>query len=163
MDIKHHASEDVLERFVMGTLSNGPGEQLEKHLLLCQSCRDRLNDTEEFVIATRTAAAETTTISARSFRFTHDTDDGLIVSEVTRVRRGKWLAHHWGPQLDGGRTMKTLPEAISYLLESFQQMFPIHRCGERCQTGQTRSAPPTEKDCLRLADHSHERSDPYAS
>ena len=79
-----------------------------------------------------------------SRRFTHDTDDGVIVSEVTRVRRGKWFAHHWGPQLDGGRATKTLTEANAYLIESFQQMFPEHRCVDRCQTEETR---PASADC----------------
>jgi hypothetical protein len=50
-------------------------------------------------------------------RFTHDTDDGIIVSEVTRVSRGKCFARHSGPQLDGGRTAKTLDEADAYLIE----------------------------------------------
>jgi hypothetical protein len=66
-------------------------------------------------------------------RFIHDTEDGLIVSETTRQGRGKWLAHHWGPQLDGARNTKTLKDGMTYLIESFQQMFPEHQCTERCE------------------------------
>ena len=71
-------------------------------------------------------------MNSRSRRFTHDTEDGLIASEAKRLGRGKWFAHHWGPQLDGGTTTTTLREAITYLTESFQQMFPEHLCTERC-------------------------------
>lgn len=68
-------------------------------------------------------------------RFIHETQDGLIVSETTRLGRGKWLAHHWGPQLDGARNTKTLKDGMTYLIESFQQMFPEHQCTERCEDG----------------------------
>jgi hypothetical protein len=71
-------------------------------------------------------------MNSRSRRFTHDTEDGLIASEATRLGRGKWFAHHWGPQLDGGTTTPTLREANAYLTESFQQMFPEHQCTKQC-------------------------------
>lgn len=73
-------------------------------------------------------------MNTRSRRFTHDTEDGLIVSEATRVGQKKWFAHHWGPELDGGISTKTLRDAMTYLIESFRQMFPEHQCTERCET-----------------------------
>ena len=71
-------------------------------------------------------------MSDTAVKFFHDTEDGLIVSEVTRLRRRSWLAHHFGPQLDGGTTTQTLREAKAYLEESFWQMFPEHQCNGRC-------------------------------
>ena len=72
-------------------------------------------------------------MKSRSRKFTHDTEDGLVVSEAIRLGRRKWFAHHWGPQLDGGTTTTTLRQANAYLTESFQQMFPEHQCTERCR------------------------------
>jgi hypothetical protein len=65
-------------------------------------------------------------LNTRSRRFAHDTEDGLIVSETTRLGRGEWFAHQWGAQLDGGTATKTLLEAMTYLIDSFRQMFPEH-------------------------------------
>jgi hypothetical protein len=62
----------------------------------------------------------------------HDTEDGMIYSRATREGR-KWIARHWGPQLDGMRVCRTMREANAYLEESFSEMFPEHRCTERCQ------------------------------
>jgi hypothetical protein len=65
----------------------------------------------------------------------HDTDDGLIVSVVTQLGDRKWSARHFGPQLEGGRITKTFRQALTYLTESFEQMFPEHHpCNDNCQT-----------------------------
>jgi len=131
MEIKRHLSEDVLDGYVMRTLTGTATLRSESHLLICEACRHRLEEMEQFLIAVR-AAPRTRVTSARSYRFSHETDDGLIVSEVTRFGTKGWTARHWGPQLNGGRTTKTLKEATAYLVESFHQMFPEHVCTERC-------------------------------
>ena len=133
-----HITEDDLEKYAMRTLPASACATFEEHLLICPDCRDRLVDFEQYVEAIQAAAAalpgKTKTRKARSHRFVHDTEDGLIVSEATR-RGQKWFAHHWGPELDGGTTTETLEEAMTYLNESFQQMFPEHtKCTERCET-----------------------------
>lgn len=139
VDFNKHPTEDVLEAYVMRTLSGTEIGPPELHPFLCLVCRDRLAETAEFITAMRAAAAECLKLQdprdPQSHRFTHDTDDGLIVSQVTRLGPKKWLAHHWGPQLDGGRTTRTLREAVVYLIESFQQMFPEHVvCTTRCMS-----------------------------
>ena len=54
--IPEHISEDRLEAYVMRTLSSIDTEQIDEHLLICESCRVHLQDSEEFVLAMRAAA-----------------------------------------------------------------------------------------------------------
>ena len=63
----------------------------------------------------------------------HDTADGFIYSRTEKQGR-KWIAHHWGDQLQGARECKTMREANEYLQTSFEQMFAEHRCTARCGT-----------------------------
>ena len=65
----------------------------------------------------------------------------MIVLELRRLGRGKWLAHNYGPQLDGGRIFKSRQEASQYNDESFRQMFPEHVCTERCQPSEDKTEP----------------------
>jgi anti-sigma factor RsiW len=51
-----HPSEDELEEFVFGRLDGAALDDLEEHLLICEACRRRLTETENFVASTRAAA-----------------------------------------------------------------------------------------------------------
>jgi len=51
-----HASEDALEQFVLGGLEQQEVASLEEHLLVCSTCQARLEETEAFVTALRSAA-----------------------------------------------------------------------------------------------------------
>jgi hypothetical protein len=73
-----HAPDDVLEQYSLGTLPEAEAELLEEHLLICQECRDRLEETDAFVDATRKAAQALEAGRSSSW-------DGL-------VRRLRWLA-----------------------------------------------------------------------
>ncbi len=53
---RSHPDEDELEEFVFGRLEGGALDRLEEHLLLCDSCRKRLSETENFVASTRAAS-----------------------------------------------------------------------------------------------------------
>ncbi len=59
MEIVQHASDDILERHAMRTLSVAETGPLEDHLLMCPECRDRLKSEIEFVAAMRGAAVKT--------------------------------------------------------------------------------------------------------
>jgi hypothetical protein len=61
----------------------------------------------------------------------HDTADGFIYSRVERQGH-KWIARHWGDQLHGQRECQTMREANEHATMAFAQMFPEHRCTERC-------------------------------
>lgn len=52
-----HTSEDYIEKFAMGTLSEAELAPIEEHLLICSECRDRLEVTERYAVAMRAAAA----------------------------------------------------------------------------------------------------------
>ena len=51
-----HIAEDSLEQYAMGALPEPEAGPLEEHLLICTACQDRLQATDDFVAAMRTAA-----------------------------------------------------------------------------------------------------------
>ena len=53
-----HISEEVLEQYAMGRLSEPEIDAAEEHLLICTECQDSLTATEEFLAAVRVAAHE---------------------------------------------------------------------------------------------------------
>jgi len=55
-----HPSEDVLEAYAMGKLSDQDSGPLEEHLLICLACQNRLETLDEFV---RVAKAATESMS----------------------------------------------------------------------------------------------------
>jgi predicted anti-sigma-YlaC factor YlaD len=57
VEIVEHAAEDDFERCAVRTLPAPESELLEEHLLICQSCRDRLESTGQHAAAMRSAAA----------------------------------------------------------------------------------------------------------
>ena len=53
-----HASDDTLERYVLRGLDDPEVARMEEHLLVCSTCQARLEETESFIIATRSAAGK---------------------------------------------------------------------------------------------------------
>jgi Putative zinc-finger len=53
-----HACDDELERYVLGGLDEPEVAEMEEHLLVCSTCQTRLEETESFIIAMRSAAAK---------------------------------------------------------------------------------------------------------
>ena len=51
-----HVGDDDLDQYALRTLPESACAALEEHLLICQSCRDRLQTTDEYVAAMRSAA-----------------------------------------------------------------------------------------------------------
>ena len=108
-----HLAAATLEDYSLHNLTPKELEAAEHHLLICPTCCERLAGIEPFNVV-------------------HCTEEGLFYSRVTRLRNGSFVARHWGCQMDGGRGYPDLASACKYLLESFAQMFPAHRCGEAC-------------------------------
>lgn len=54
---KAHPEEDVLERYAMNRLGEPALGALEEHLLLCESCQERLDEVTEYVGVVREATA----------------------------------------------------------------------------------------------------------
>lgn len=57
VSFNEHISEDALEAYSMGRLSDEESAPLEEHLLLCAVCCARLEQTDEFVRVTKAAAS----------------------------------------------------------------------------------------------------------
>ncbi len=53
--IDRHIDETTLEKYVMGALSGSATAEVEQHLLVCESCRQRVTETDDYVRAMRTA------------------------------------------------------------------------------------------------------------
>ena len=51
-----HISEDSLEQYAMGAIPESEAGPLEEHLLICPTCQDRLQATDDYVAALRVAA-----------------------------------------------------------------------------------------------------------
>jgi anti-sigma factor RsiW len=52
-----HCTDDALELYALGRLGGMHAEALEEHLLICEPCRERLDETDIFVRAMKGAAA----------------------------------------------------------------------------------------------------------
>ena len=48
-------SEEVIEQYALGMLSEAEVGEFEEHLLVCQSCREKLAETDDFVHVIRSA------------------------------------------------------------------------------------------------------------
>jgi anti-sigma factor RsiW len=53
-----HFDDDEAERYSLGTISKDEQPALEEHLLICESCRRRVAESDQYVAAMRSAAAQ---------------------------------------------------------------------------------------------------------
>lgn len=53
-----HASDDALERYLLGGSDEPEVAAVEEHLLVCRTCQARLEETEAFITAMRSAAGK---------------------------------------------------------------------------------------------------------
>jgi hypothetical protein len=129
----HHIPLKKIEDLALGKLSTQESLVVQRHLYHCGPCLQHL---VEITFCQEALGLGPTPLAIPNQRIPlymiHDTADGLIYSKVDR-RGGKWVARHWGEQLDGGKECATMREANDFLVEAFQQMFPEHRCTEICQ------------------------------
>ncbi|MCE5311274.1 MAG: zf-HC2 domain-containing protein [Acidobacteriales bacterium] len=51
-----HASDDALERYLLGESDEPEVAAVEEHLLVCRTCQTRLEETEAYITAIRSAA-----------------------------------------------------------------------------------------------------------
>ena len=81
--MEEHIPEKSLEEYSLDTMGTSVWA-VEEHLLICDSCRQRLEAIEPF-------------------NYVHFTADGPIYSRLTRLPNGAIMARHWGWDLQGGR------------------------------------------------------------
>jgi len=56
-DLCSNFCDDLLDLYALGRLPDADTAEVEEHLLLCETCRDRLSETDRFIAALRCAAA----------------------------------------------------------------------------------------------------------
>lgn len=105
-----HQTEEDLELYALGRLSPARVEAVEEHLLVCESCRNMLDDLESFAIAM------------------HD----AIATEPEPAPRTEWLARlgfHWFREPDtlawAGGFAALLLAAVLYLHFGTGSMLPL--------------------------------------
>jgi hypothetical protein len=105
----------------------------QRHLFKCGPCLKRLLEIEYKLALEEALLGGGSPIpdKRKPLFIVHDTGDGFIYSRAEKTG-GKWFARHWGKQLQGGRECKTMREANEFLIQSFAEMFPEHRCTRRC-------------------------------
>ena len=55
---RQHMGDEDLERYSMGSMSEGESARCEEHLLVCEACQARVTSTDTYVSAMRSAATE---------------------------------------------------------------------------------------------------------
>jgi anti-sigma-K factor RskA len=56
--VDHHLDEESAENYILGTLSARTAAQIEKHLLICEPCRQSVAASDTYVAAMQKAAAK---------------------------------------------------------------------------------------------------------
>ena len=67
--LNSHVSEEVLEKYVMGRLSEQDCAPVEEHLLVCETCQCRLEAVDEYIRIVRAACTIVSQSSTPSSRF----------------------------------------------------------------------------------------------
>ncbi len=128
-----HPLEEQIENLATGKLPTHESIQVQRHIYNCPDCLRRLIEiTYLQELAGLGPKPLCVPKTRKPLSFVHDTADGFIHAKVERRGR-KWMARHWGDQLDGMRVCASVREANEYVVTSFQEMFPEHRCTERCR------------------------------
>lgn len=112
-----HPSDAELDRHVAGRLSRAAAGCLEGHLRSCCECRRRF---DEAVALTRAPG-----------RFRHLVAGGVVDLGIRDVG-GKTESMLCGCGVELKRSFRTAAAARSYVRRTFRELFPGHRCVERC-------------------------------
>lgn len=68
-NIHRHMDEEELEQYSLGTADSETNTALEEHLLICERCREQLQNTDQHVLAMRSAAQHQREMAERKRRF----------------------------------------------------------------------------------------------
>jgi hypothetical protein len=107
-----HIEEDVLDQYAMGTLSEESVQEVEEHLLICQSCQTRLAETDEFLAVFSAAVTEQDAQSSPGWK-------GLVLSR-TGLWAGAAALASLAVFLIVGPRQDTRPSAVTILMQSFR-------------------------------------------
>jgi len=56
--LQRHLEEEAAEKYSMGKVSARKRAEIDTHLLICESCRQKVSAADEYVVAMRNAAAK---------------------------------------------------------------------------------------------------------
>jgi hypothetical protein len=65
LETNRHMDEEAIERYSLGNISEEEASQFEEHLLICESCQNRVTESDDYVSTMQCASAE---IRAQAFR-----------------------------------------------------------------------------------------------
>lgn len=116
-----HPEEERLEQYALGKLAGDELGQVEEHLLVCETCRDRLAELDADIRAIREVTGYLSEVPIRLIR---ETGSGPVHLEVTPAVGGGWTARLWGQEVDLTADFKTVQQANEYLLRSLADLFP---------------------------------------
>lgn len=126
--LQKHFDEEMLERYALGQLEGSDLAAVEEHLLVCQRCRDRVVELDQFIAAFRGAVHG---FAQRPIDYTHTTELGPVRLRTSK-KEGQWAALISGATIEYGGVSATLYEANSFLVRGFSELFPEHRCTDQC-------------------------------
>jgi hypothetical protein len=129
----NHPGDEALRALTLGKLTTADSLRVQKHAYDCRDCLRRLIEVETLLAIADDESPPYRLMPdmAKPLSMRHDTADGFIFSRVERCGK-KWLERHWGDQLQGEHECQTRQEANEHAVAAFEQMFPEHRCTERC-------------------------------
>jgi hypothetical protein len=128
-----HVSENVIKKLALGGLPVADSIRVQRHLFNCRTCLRQLIEIEFAMPHSDLVTFRFPVVNTRKPLFiVHDTADGFVYCQTVKLANGKWMARNWGDELQGARSCKTMREANEHLLSAFNEMFPEHRCTERC-------------------------------
>ena len=127
-----HLSENMIAKLALGRLPVADSIRVQRHLFNCRACLRQLIKIEFALPHSDFITCHSRVNTPRPLFIMHDTADGFVYCQTVKLANGKWVARNWGDQLQGARPCKTMREANNHLLLAFNEMFPEHRCTERC-------------------------------
>jgi hypothetical protein len=127
-----HVPDSKIEHLARGGLTTHDSIRVQRHLFACGDCLRRLVAVE-FRLAQEELLRDRSPVwdKRKPLFIVHDTADGLVYLRVEK-RGWKWIARHWGDQLQGAREFNSMQGANKYAITAFSEMFPEHRCTDRC-------------------------------
>ncbi len=108
MDATFHESDERLELYALERLSDSDIMQIEEHLLVCDSCRDRLEETATFALAMRDTLRE-----------------GIKSGSAFDSPRPAWLGWLIKPQFVMAGTLATALVAVVLVWDSHSGVRPL--------------------------------------
>jgi len=129
-------TDEEVDAFVRGTLAESALARAEEHLLVCEDCRLRVEQLEQFVASLRTAISG----CKPPLEIVHITQDGPIRLQTRLLEDGRWRAELTGAETQSVGTFATHEQASLHVLQVFNEMFPEHVCDAGCSGGVRRIA-----------------------